>query len=511
MTECIALAAGVALLSSAFSGDDFRTASSDVGGELASLVATSFSPVGNSLLLLGLGALLFLASGRVLLSVRRRRSGEPSVGSAVDVSEIVSLQQASDRRRREMAQATLAELGDALTSSLEPQTLFEGCATVLARNLCDVCLVNIVQEGGVGVQHAAVAVRDPERLPVAERLRGQAFIPRRPFLGDEALRERSPVLCSETSPAGTLASCASPAHLAALEALGVRSWISLPLLVDGEVLGTVWLLRSAMPGFVSDDLHVAAAVARTIAHALENARLYGAARNATAARDRLLSVVAHDLRNPLNAILLRTQTLARDAGRSDERLGEALEGILRSARQMNRLIADLLCAEQLENGSLSLQRQCIRPQVLIDQALAEFSPLVSGRRMEVDVEPGLAPVSADPTRILQVFSNLLGNAVKFTPEKAPLRLSVRRDGCEARFEVADAGPGLPRDHRAFLFEPFRQGRKDPRGLGLGMWICRQIIESHGGRIWVDRSSRSGTTFCFSVPFAEVAPLELRVG
>lgn len=475
----------------------------------AALLLASGPGVGTAVLFLGiLGIPLFAwASGRDVLS--RRRPHPDTVGALGGMSEIVSLQEASERRRRELAQAALAELGDALTSSLEPQSLFERCAEALARDLCDVCVINVVQEGGASLRHAAVALRDASHAPVGASLRGRDFTPRRPFLGEEALKARAPVLCSEVTPAGPLSACASPAHASAFEALGVRSWISLPLIVDSEVLGTVWLLRSKMGCFVEEDLKVADEVGLRMTHALENAKRYLTAQSATAARDRLLSVVAHDLRNPLHAILLRTQTLAKQEGvQETPGLVDSLEAILRSARQMNRLIADLLCAEQLENGSLKLQRQNVHPAALAEQALAELAPLTATHRVELDVEPGLGMVSADPTRILQVFSNLLGNAIKFTPPHALIHVSIRGADEEIRFEVADAGPGLPGNHGAFLFEPFQQGRKDGRGIGLGMWICRQIVESHGGRIWVARSGRSGTTLCFTVPIAPSASLAL---
>lgn len=215
-----------------------------------------------------------------------------------------------------------------------------------------------------------------------------------------------------------------------------------------------------------------------------------------------LSIVAHDLRNPLSSIGLRAQSLLRAI--PDEQQCKQLKAIESSAQQMNALIQDLLDLARLEAGRLPLVRRATEVAPLIDHVLEVYRPLLAEARLAVGLQlgAGLPRIDVDPGRLSQVLANLLGNALKFTPPKGSVQIEVVAHEGEVRFSVADTGPGIPEPQRAHVFEQFWQAdRKDRRGAGLGLAICKGIVEAHGGRIWVESEPGRGSTFRFTVPAA----------
>lgn len=229
-----------------------------------------------------------------------------------------------------------------------------------------------------------------------------------------------------------------------------------------------------------------------------------ALRRAVRARDETLGVVSHDLRSPLQAIELAARQLSyrvtREGG--SEWIHASVERILRSSRTMRKLIEDLLDIVSIEEGRLSIQRGDADPASIIHEA-ADFVRLQAEDKqllLEEEVGPGLPRVSVDRDRILQVFSNLMGNALKFTPAGGRLALRATARGEEVIFSVMNTGAGIPEEQRRHLFDRFWQAdTADRRGRGLGLAIAKGIVEAHGGRIWVESEPGQGVTFLFSVP------------
>jgi PAS domain S-box-containing protein len=226
-------------------------------------------------------------------------------------------------------------------------------------------------------------------------------------------------------------------------------------------------------------------------------------RDAIRARDHLLGTVAHDLRNPLSSIGLQAKLLARGAVSRDS--GEPHPAVARiedEARRMTRLIDDLLDYSRIESGGVSLSRVTLEPRELIAASVMSVRALAqaSGLELEVDVPRELPPLSADPDRLRQVFDNLLGNAIKFSFEGGTVRVAAQVHREHVRFSIIDSGPGVPDDQRSRLFEPFWQANQaDRRGAGLGLTICKQIVEAHGGRIEIEPADGGGSCFTFTLP------------
>lgn len=223
-------------------------------------------------------------------------------------------------------------------------------------------------------------------------------------------------------------------------------------------------------------------------------------RRALQLSEEVLSIVAHDLRNPLSSIGLRAQSLLRSS--TEERQRKHLRVIIGTTRQMNILIEDLLDLARLESGQLRLARDATEIEPLLDQVIEVHRPLLdeAGLRLAVRVAPGLPRIEADAGRVTQVLSNLVGNAIKFTPRGGTITVSAEHTEGTLLISVEDTGCGIGPEQQSHLFERFWQGSPlDRRGAGLGLSICKVLIEAHGGRIWVESALGKGSTFRFTLP------------
>lgn len=244
---------------------------------------------------------------------------------------------------------------------------------------------------------------------------------------------------------------------------------------------------------------------------MHNAGLYRAAQRATDARDNLLGIVAHDLRNPLNNIVIQASLLESSSSefesnpeRTGRRHKRAAQSIRKAAKRMNRLIQDLLDVTQIDAGSLSLERRPIPVSQLIDNVIDSQKLLMTsaGRELTLDLSNDLPVISADHDRLIQVFGNLLGNAIKFTPAGGRITLGAAPTHGAVRFWIQNTGSRIPAEHLPHVFDRFWQATKGTqRGAGLGLPIVKGIIEAHGGRVWVESTSERGTRVSFTVPTA----------
>ena len=225
------------------------------------------------------------------------------------------------------------------------------------------------------------------------------------------------------------------------------------------------------------------------------------AEEASRAREEMLAVVAHDLRNPLNVVMMTTQLFA-DTEPAGEKRDQLLGVILRAARRMNRLIEDLLEVVRQDSGKMNLEVDEISVASLLAQTAEMFQTTAAenGISLHVEETPPSLTVTGDSERIMQVLSNLVGNGIKFVGRGGSVVLKCELNGDEAIFSVADSGPGIAGEDLDRLFEKFWQRRRtDKRGVGLGLAIARGIVEAHGGRIWVESRIGDGSTFYFTLP------------
>jgi len=224
----------------------------------------------------------------------------------------------------------------------------------------------------------------------------------------------------------------------------------------------------------------------------------------TLTRDEFLAIVSHDLRMPLDAIAINATLLAENAppGEDGEKQRKWARNIRRSVDVMSRLVSDLLDVARLDGGEFRIAREEGDVSTVVKEAVDTFAAPAAARQLTLDVNWPTAPVHAwfDHDRVLQVLLNLLRNAIHFTPAGGSISVSVKREEGGCRVAVRDTGIGIPESQQARIFDRFQQLRSaDRKGLGLGLYISRRIIDAHGGRIWVESRPGQGSTFIFTLP------------
>jgi signal transduction histidine kinase len=275
----------------------------------------------------------------------------------------------------------------------------------------------------------------------------------------------------------------------------------------GRKLGAIQLWdKKDGQEFDEADKAILTQLAQLAAVALENARLFRGEQDAKRARDDLVAIVSHDLRNPVHTIHMAASFLLEVAPANDRRTQarKQLEVIQRSATRANRLIQDLLDVAKIQAGGLAVDPVAVDVRSLVNEVMESATPLAGASQIKVSCETGtdLPHVASDRERILQVFTNLIGNAIKFTPKGGDIRILAALDSGEVRFTVADSGPGIPAEHLDHVFDRYWQAKSTAKlGTGLGLSIAKGIVEAHGGRIWVESPPGSGAQFNFTLPLA----------
>jgi signal transduction histidine kinase/DNA-binding response OmpR family regulator len=276
---------------------------------------------------------------------------------------------------------------------------------------------------------------------------------------------------------------------------------------DGRKLGVIQLWdKKDGAQFDEADEAVLTQLSQLASVALENARLFRAAQDATRARDDLVAIVSHDLRNPVHTIHMAASFLLEVSPSEDRRVTarRQLEVIQRSATRANRLIQDLLDVARIQAGGLAVETVPIEVKSLVMEAVESATPLAAAASLRVSyaIPEGSALVSADRERVLQVLANLIGNALKFTPKGGEIKILANLEPSEVRFTVQDTGPGIPAEHLNHVFDRYWQAKSTAKlGTGLGLSIAKGIVEAHGGRIWVESPPGSGAAFQFTLPAA----------
>ena len=405
--------------------------------------------------------------------------------------------------------ALLAEASRVLSASFDYQTTLAALVRLAVPSLADYCALDIV-EAEDRVERIGEAHADPTK---SQLLREVATFPRSALTAHHPLirvmTTGEPVLEREVTPAFIRLSFAEDGQRKVVDALGPRSLICVPLVSSGRPLGALTLVTSDTSGrrFSIADLSLAADLARRAAIVVEHARLFHEAQQATRARDDVLAVVAHDLRNPLNTVSMAVSLMLESTPPERVQERRQVEIVRRAADRMNRMIQDLLDVKRMESGRLTLDAKPEAPVGLINDTIDMLRPLAAGStiRLEANVDEGLPQVVADAARIQQVLSNLVGNAVKFTPRNGRISITAEHIDGEVRFGVIDTGPGIPAEQLPHIFGRFWQARAtDRRGIGLGLAIAKGIVEAHNGKIWVESHVGLGSTFYFTLPTAQTA-------
>jgi PAS domain S-box-containing protein len=410
----------------------------------------------------------------------------------------VVLRDISDRRRIEQNQQFLAEAGALLSSTLEYEETLRSVAQLPVPHLADYCVLHLVDDDR-RVRRITSTNEDrtlESALREAETTGVPTFDSDAPSM--EVLRTGDTIVIDheQTDREARIARLGLPA------ALGVHSAILIPLIARQRVSGAMSFLSRAERAFDATDVQLAQDVAQRSAFAIDNARAYAIAQRANRAREEVLSVVSHDLRNPLSAIAMCSRVLMESPPATAEERNALLATIAQSTELTNRLIEDLLDLSMIEAGRLSIERRPEDIAPIVEHIVQMFAGTASERSIALyeDVSPDLPTVVCDAGRVVQALANLLGNALKFTEAGGRVTVSAEQHEDGVVVSVSDTGFGIPAEHQSRIFERYWQarGKARIRGSGLGLAIAKGIVEAHGGRIWVKSTLGEGSTFSFTL-------------
>jgi signal transduction histidine kinase len=439
----------------------------------------------SAMLVAGLGRQMRLLAQE---ATRRRKEAERESAEAKRAREAAE--------REERHSAFLASAVQELTTSLDYQQTITTLSRLIVPNLAIACTIDVVDVDGT-LHRAAAAHRDPE---LEAKLAADIGQPRPdvPEVLVKIMEERQARLVETTSGLQEYANSLAGASGGAM--------VVVPLVSRGQNLGAVIVAPPEGKTFVQEDLPIFAELARHASLAIDNARLYLESQQALRAREEVLAIVSHDLRNPLNAVTLSASLLKMSDGIPEEDR-EQVDTIDVSAKRMSRLIADLLDVTRLDGGKrLPIEPASVDVSSLLRETYELFKAQAAAGSVTLQFHPAdnVHEVHADRHRVLQVLSNLIGNSLKFTPAGGVVALAAEPRDEAMLFTVSDTGPGIPERHLVDIFSPYWQAKRTERlGAGLGLPIAKGIVESHGGRIWVESEPGKGTKFFFTLPFARV--------
>jgi len=411
--------------------------------------------------------------------------------------------ESTERRASFLAQASVL-----MASSLDIEATLQSVARLAVPHLADICAVDMVVERGE-IRRLAVVHADPAREKLAREVRERHGFNRTAQHGvPEVLRTGRPAFVPRVTDEHLRAAATSDEQLRLLRALGMTSWIIVPLAARGRVLGAITLVMAdSCRRYGLADLAVAEDLGRRAAIAIDNAQLYQQAQTANRAKDEFLATLSHELRTPINAIYGWARMLR--AGHLDApTTARALEAIERNAQAQVQLIEDLLDVSRIISGKMRLAIRPIELAPVLEAALDAVRPAAAAKelRLQTALDPRAASIVGDPDRLQQVFWNLLMNAVKFTPKGGRIQVTLRRVNSHVEIAVSDTGIGLAPDVLPHVFERLWQGDRGTTrshgGLGIGLALVRHLVESHGGTVHAaSEGPGTGATFVVRLPIA----------
>jgi PAS domain S-box-containing protein len=409
--------------------------------------------------------------------------------------------------------AFLARAGTALSASLDYETTLKAVAELAVPAIADWCAVDMLGERG-SLQRLAVAHVDPAKVKLARRLQQQySPDPDAPGGVYEVIRTGKPVLVSRIPPALLEAAAQDPEHLRILQELKLTSYMCVPMMAHSRAFGAITFVSAeSLREYTEEDLQFAQDVAIRASLAVDNARSYARANDASRVKDEFLATLSHELRTPLNAVLgyarmLRLGTLDEAKQRA------ALEVVERNATALKQMIEDVLDVSRIVSGRMRLDVEPVDLPSVLQEATAAVLPAAhaKGVRVETTIDPLNSPVSGDAHRMQQIAWNLLSNAIKFTPRGGRVQLRLARVNSHVEITVSDTGRGIDPEFLPFVFERFRQAdasfSREHGGLGLGLAIVRQLTELHGGTVSAASGGvGQGATFTVKLPLMIVHPV-----
>jgi K+-sensing histidine kinase KdpD len=418
---------------------------------------------------------------------------------------------AAEQRAREHL-AFLSEASTQLIASLDYNETLRQIVRLCVPRLADWCAVEIPSPDG-RLELAAIAHTDPAKEQWARELREHHPATMDMPVGSPlVIRSGEPLFYPDVSDEMLQQAASDPEELRLLRLVGYRSMIVVPLRARERIIGALGLISTADSGRVynSDDVDLAAEFARRAGVALDNARLYQEAQEAIQIRNQFLSIAAHELKTPLTALSGQAQLVQRRMSRGEqtpERLGRSLAIIGQQAERLDTMVGTLLDVGRLERGQFVLEQQTLDLVGLVGRVVDEVRPDLDHHTLvyEHGVDPIL--VNGDSLRLEQVVHNLVNNAVKYSPAGGTIMVRVERQAEAALLTVSDEGLGIPAGDLPQLFQQFYRADNVAAhhisGMGIGLYVVREIVTKHNGTVDVTSIEGVGSTFTVRLPLAMI--------
>ncbi|MEX0751269.1 MAG: ATP-binding protein [Dehalococcoidia bacterium] len=385
-------------------------------------------------------------------------------------------------------------------------------ARLLVPAFADICVIDVFEGRDQVRRLEAATVKGVDARALSRiHLRDWLTAPGSDQTVSEAVAEGQTFVVEDVTKGWLQACTPNREQLDAARGIAARSIIMAPMRVRGQTIGT--LTAVADRTYRLKDVQLIEEVTRRAAIALDGVRLFASARrvadelrDANAAKDEFLGLVSHELKTPITTILGNAEVLDRrfDAIADADRI-EALADIRAEAERLHRIIDNLLVLARLEQGS-SIEREPMLVRRIVQQIVTSHGRSFPGRVIDVrwDLDP--APVLGSPPYLEQTLRNLISNAEKYSPQDRQIRIEASRADNELIVRVLDEGPGVREDELDVIFTPFYRSSTTAslaQGVGIGLAVCRRLIEAQGGRIWAARrSAEGGSEFGFALPIIE---------
>jgi len=420
-------------------------------------------------------------------------------GTVTDIDEM---------KRAQGMQAFLDSASLILSSSLDFKSTLQAVADLATSELADWCGIDLLNGQGV-LESVAVAHKDPAMVAFAREFRARYPVEMDSQGGSaQVVRTGEPILYPEIPDELLVKGAKDETHLAMMRKLKIRSFLIVPLSSNGRSFGTLtFVLSHAGRRYGPEDVAMAGELARRAALAIENTRILSELQEAVRARDEFLSIASHELRTPLTPIKLNLQRLGLMIrnGKAEALPTDTIKKLVETSdRQLTRLtvlIDDLLDVARISAGRLTLNPEKQDLVAVITEACERYSAQAAGIGTTFELRAGgSVSLQFDRLRIEQVVINLLANAMKYAPGTR-VTITVASTAAGAEVSVQDRGPGIANENLHRIFDRFERGdsSRSVGGLGLGLYISRQIVEAHGGRIRVESRLGQGATFLFDLP------------
>nr|MBA2340698.1 GAF domain-containing protein [Pyrinomonadaceae bacterium] len=463
-----------------------------------------------------LGGLFFGHSNAGVFTERHERI---VVGLAAQAAVAVdnALLFGTAERARAQAQASeeraafLSRISGILAASLDYETTLASVAQSIVPFLADWCAIDMVDEEGV-LRRLAVVHPDPVKVEIARELQ-ESYPPAPDDVGggSEVLRTGRSAFYPQITDELLATTTKNSEHLQIVRELGLRSAMIVPLVARERALGVITcVMAESNRIYTEHDLAVAEHLARRAAIAVDNARLYREAQHANIAKDEFLATLSHELRTPLTPIIGWTHMM-RGGKLSAENMNKGLSVIDKNSQALTRLINDLLDMSAILSGKMRIQQQSVEINNVLAEAIETVRPQANARNISIDLHScnGRVPltIAGDQTRLVQIFWNLLNNAVKFSHDGGRVRVACKSEEESVQIDIEDEGQGVAQDFLPHVFERFRQAdcsnTRVYGGLGLGLALVKSFVEAHGGTVMAESAGADqGSKFSVRLPRIE---------